>query len=69
MNESEETKHNKLRLAYHLTFDNDHGREVLDELAEFTRAYEAEYCADARKDAYMQGRRSAMLHIIQILKE
>ena len=69
MAESEETKHNKLRLAYHLTFDNDHGRDVLEELAEYTRADEAEFCADARKDAYMQGRRSALLHIRKLLKE
>lgn len=69
MAESEETKHNRLRLDFHLVFDNDHGRAVLDELAEFTHANDAEYCSDPRKDAYLQGRRSVMIHIQNLLKE
>lgn len=69
MAESEETKHNKLRLDCHIVFDNDHGRAVLDELAEYTRADEAEFCQDPRKDAYLQGRRSVLLHIRKLLKE
>lgn len=64
---SEEEK-NQLRLAFHLVFDNANGRAVLAELADFTRAEEAEYCADARKEAYMQGRRSVLLHIQKLLK-
>ena len=63
-----EDERNKLRLAFHLVFDTDNGRAVLAELVNFTRADEAEYCADARKDAYMQGRRSVMLHIQKLLK-
>lgn len=65
---SEEDKKNRKRLDYHIAFDNDHGRAVLDDLAEFTRCDEAEYCADARKDAYLQGRRSVLLHIRELLK-
>jgi len=69
MSETAETKHNRLRLDFHLTFDSDNGRAVLDELTEFSHADDAEYCADARKDAYMQGRRSVLLHIRKLLKE
>ena len=61
-------KLNQLRLSFHLVFDNADGRAVLDELVEFTRAEEAEYCADARKESYMQGRRSVLLHIQKLLK-
>jgi len=61
-------KQNQLRLSFHLVFDNADGRAVLAELVEFTRAEEAEYCADARKESYMQGRRSVLLHIQKLLK-
>lgn len=63
-----EDEKNQLRLAFHLVFNTDNGRAVLNELAEFVRADEAEYCADARKESYMQGRRSVLLHIKKLLK-
>lgn len=63
-----EEEKNQLRLAFHLVFNTDIGRAVLNELSDFARESEAEYCADARKESYMQGRRSVLLHIRKFLK-
>ena len=45
------------------------GKKVLEELAEFAHADDAEFCNDPRKDAYMQGRRSVIMEIRKVLKE
>ena len=50
-------------------FSSDDGVIVLRYLAEFSRADEAEFCNDPRKDAYLQGRRSVVLEIRNIMKE
>lgn len=50
-------------------FSSDDGVIVLRYLAEFARADEAEYCLDPRKDAYLQGRRSVVLEIRNMMKE
>ena len=60
---------NRIRESFLRVFCSDHGVVVLRELAAFARADEAEYCADPRKDAYWQGRRSVVLEIRNIMKE
>ena len=49
-------------------FSSDDGVIVLRYLAAFARADEAEFCNDPRKDAYLQGRRSVVLEIRNIMK-
>lgn len=49
-------------------FSSDDGVIVMRYLAEFSRADEAEFCNDPRKDAYLQGRRSVVLEIRNIMK-
>lgn len=53
----------KTRYSFRKVFNTADGRIVLDALAEFARADEAEFCQDPRKDAYLQGRRSVVLEI------
>ena len=57
------------RFYFQKIFLSPEGSKVLAALAEFARADEAEYCADPRKDAYFQGRRSVILFIRNSIKE
>lgn len=50
-------------------FSSDDGVVVLRYLAKFARADDADFCNDPRKDAYLQGRRSVVLEIRNIMKE
>ena len=60
---------NKVRNCMKRIFSTDEGAVVLAWLAEFAYADSADYCADPRKDAYLQGRRSVVLAIRNIMKE
>lgn len=64
-----DTRQQKIRGAYLKVFSSDDGATVLQHLAEFARADSAEFCNDPRKDAYLQGRRSVVLEIRNIMKE
>ena len=57
------------KYLFQKVFLSGEGQKVLEELAEFAHADEAEFCNDPRKDAYIQGRRSVVLEIRRILKE
>ena len=59
----------KIRNCVKRIFSTDEGAVVLTHLAEFAHADEASYCNDPRKDAYLQGRRSVVLEIRNIMKE
>ena len=59
----------KIKTAFGLTFATEHGKIVLEYLADFARADEAEFCNDVRKSDYIQGRRSVVLEIRKIIKE
>ena len=50
-------------------FSSDDGVIVMRYLAKFARADDADFCNDPRKDAYLQGRRSVVLEIRNIMKE
>ena len=64
-----DAKQQKIRGAYLKVFSSDDGAIVLQHLVEFARADSAEFCNDPRKDAYLQGRRSVVLEIRNIMKE
>ncbi|MBQ6352031.1 MAG: hypothetical protein IJJ28_02035 [Lentisphaeria bacterium] len=49
-------------------FSSDDGVIVLRHLAEFAHADDADFCNDPLKDAYLQGRRSVVLEIRNIMK-
>jgi hypothetical protein len=59
----------KKRHYFQKVFTSDEGQKVLLMLAEFAHADDADFCQDPRKDAYMQGRRSVILEIRNIIKE
>lgn len=59
----------KIRNCVKRIFSTDEGAVVLDYLAAFAHADDADYCNDPRKDAYLQGRRSVVLAIRNIMKE
>lgn len=59
----------KKKYYFQKVFCSDEGQKVLELLAEFARADEAEYCQDPRKDAYLQGRRSVIMEIRNTIKE
>ena len=61
-------KRRRIRDSFLKVFENDDGKIVLDDLADFAHADDADFCSDPRKDAYMQGRRSVVLEIRKILK-
>jgi len=65
----DEREMRELRGSMLKVFSTDDGICVLRYLASFARADEAEFCADPRKDAYLQGRRSVVLEIRKIMKE
>jgi hypothetical protein len=60
---------NKLRTAFGLVFAGDYAKIVLDHLAEFAHADDADFCNDPRKSEYLQGRRSVVLEIRKLIKE
>lgn len=47
----------------------DEGKIVLQELARFAHADDADFCVDARKSEYLQGRRSVVLEIRKIMRD
>ena len=53
----------KVRESFLKVFHGDDGAVVLRHLAEFAHADDADFRADPRLDAYMQGRRSVVLEI------
>ena len=59
----------KIRESMLKVFSSDDGVIVLRHLASFAHADDADYCQDPRKDAYLQGRRSVVLEIRNIMKE
>lgn len=59
----------KIRGVFLKVFSSGDGVIALRHLAEFARADSAEFCNDPRKDAYLQGRRSVVLEIRNIMKE
>ena len=59
----------KTATAFGLVFASDNGRIVLEYLAEFAHADDADFCNDPRKSEYIQGRRSVVLEIRKIIKE
>ena len=59
----------KVRNCVKRIFSTDEGAVVLAYLAKFAYADSADYCSDPRKDAYLQGRRSVVLAIRNIMKE
>ena len=63
------SEEDKLRTAFGFVFSGDYAQIVLDHLAEFAHADEAEFCNDARKSEYLQGRRSVVLEIRKLIKE
>ena len=58
----------KIRDSMLKVFHSDDGVIVLRHLAEFAHADSADFCNDPRKDAYLQGRRSVVLEIRNIIK-
>lgn len=50
-------------------FSSDDGVVVMRYLARFARADDADFCNDPRKDAYLQGRRSVVLEIRNIMNQ
>ena len=60
---------NKRKYLFQKVFLTGEGKKVLEELAEFAHADDAEFCNDPRKDAYMQGRRSVIMEIRKSCKE
>ena len=59
----------KLRNACLKIFSSDDGKILMNFLIHFTRADEAEYCVDPRKDAYLQGRKSVVCELKKIMHE
>lgn len=57
----------QIRMAVLRTFHSDDGRITLQYLAEFAKADDADFCLDARKSEYLQGRRSVVLEIRKII--
>ena len=57
------------RTAFCLVFASEQGKIVLQHLAEFAHADEAEFCNDPRKSDYLLGQRSVVQYIRNILKE
>ena len=53
--------------AYTLTFGDESGQAVLQDLAKFCRANESCFHADPRLHALMEGRREVWLRIVQHL--
>jgi len=51
------------QLAYSLTFNNESGKQVLEDLAKFCRANETAFHADPRVHAALEGRREVYLRI------
>ncbi|MDE2103150.1 MAG: hypothetical protein KGL39_38245 [Patescibacteria group bacterium] len=51
------------KLAYKRTFNTTSGREVLQDLAKFCRAYESTFSADERAHVLIEGRREVWLRI------
>ena len=66
MKTSEERE--RIRARFQQCFFTDEGKVVLEELAEFCGANAAPFCDDARKQDYMQGRRSVYCEIQRIIK-
>lgn len=64
-----EEKRRRLRNFFLNVFSSDDGSIVLRYLSAFSHADDAEFCNDPRKDAYLQGRRSVVLEIRNILQE
>jgi hypothetical protein len=58
----------KKRAIFQNVFCTGDGQIVLECLAEFARADEAEFCNDPRMEAYLQGRRSVICEIRNTLK-
>lgn len=58
----------RIVMAFKRLFSQDGARAVLRALAEYAHADEADYCADPRKDAYLQGRRSVVLYIRKMME-
>ena len=50
-------------------FSSDDGVVVMRYLARFAHADDADFCNDPRKDAYLQGRRSVVLEIRNIMNK
>ena len=57
------------KYLFQKVFLSGEGQKVLEELAEFAHADDADFCNDPRKDAYIQGRRSVIMEIRKVLKE
>ena len=58
----------RIRESFLKVFHGDDGAKVLRALADFAHADTAEFCADPRRDAYMQGRRSVVMEIRNIME-
>lgn len=58
----------KKREYFCLTFLNDTGMAVLEELEDFARFNDGQFIPDPRLEAYMQGRRSVICEINKIMK-
>ena len=58
----------KIRESFLKVFTSDDGVIVLRVLARFAHADDADFCVDARKSEYLQGRRSVVLEIRNFLK-
>ncbi len=58
-----------IKTSFGLVFATEHGKKVLEHLAEFAHADDAEFCNDQRKSDYLQGQRSVVLHIRKLIKE
>lgn len=54
-------------LAYRRIFEGPYGREVLKDLAQFCRAHDSTWHADARVHAVLEGRREVWLKIERML--
>lgn len=55
------------RTAYLSSFNNEYGKIILKDLAEFCGADKDLFASDSREHAYLEGRRSVYLHITAIL--